>query len=289
MGRFDVYHEIQKLDPERDCQRIVYLVGAYEFPFTIQRSLEFALFRTFAVPSIARLLVETGQFASHGQKRYDDTALIVAEFSEYGYESERGLAAIRLMNQMHRRFNISNDDYLYVLSTFILEPIRWNRALAWRRATEKENQASYYFWREIGRRMGIKNIPASLEAFDQFNRDYERQHFVNNPHSEAVARDTVRVFTSWVPALLRPAVRWGIYALLDDPLRETFGFPKAPRWLTWTLFKLMRVRAGLMRLLPPRRTPFSLTRHRNRSYPTGYTLDQLGPVKSDHHESTVHS
>lgn len=281
MGRFDVYHEIQKLDPEHDCQRIVYLVGAYEFPFTIQRSLEFALFRTFAIPSIAKLLVETGQFASHGQKRYDDTALLVAEFSEYGYESERGLAAIRRMNQMHHRFSISNDDYLYVLSTFILEPIRWNKALAWRRATEKENQANYYFWREIGRRMGIKNIPPSLEAFDQFNRDYERQHFVNNPHSEAVARDTVRVFTDWFPAFLRPAVRWSIYALLDDPLRETFGFPKAPRWLTWTLFKLMCVRAGLMRLLPPRRTPFSLTRHRNRSYPTGYTLDQLGPVKSD--------
>lgn len=286
MGRFDVYHEIQQLDPQHDCQRIVYLVGAYEFPFTIQRSLEFALFRTFAVPSIARLLVETGEFASHGQKRYDDTALLVAEFSEYGYESERGLAAIRRMNQMHHRFSISNDDYLYVLSTFILEPIRWNKALAWRRATEKENQANYYFWREIGRRMGIKNIPPSLEAFDQFNRDYERQHFVNNPHSEAVARDTVRVFTDWFPAFLRPAVRWSIYALLDDPLRETFGFPKAPRWLTWTLFKLMCVRAGLMRLLPPRRTPFSLTRHRNRSYPTGYTLDQLGPVKS---ETTNHS
>jgi hypothetical protein len=280
MGRFDIYHEIQKLDPERDCQRIVYLVGAYEFPFTIQRSLEFALFRTFAVPSIAQLLVETGEFSSHGQKRYDDTALLVAEFSEYGYESERGLAAIRRMNQMHRRFNISNDDYLYVLSTFILEPIRWNRHLAWRPATEKENQANYYFWREIGRRMGIKDIPPSLEAFDRFNREYERQHFKNNPYSEAVARDTVRVFTSWFPAFLRPAVRVGIYALLDDPLRETFGFPKAPRWLTWLLFRLMRVRAGLMRILPARRTAFSLTRHRMRSYPTGYTIDQLGTQKN---------
>lgn len=46
MGRYDIYERIQQLDPERDCQTIVYLVGAYEYPWLIRKSLEFALFRT---------------------------------------------------------------------------------------------------------------------------------------------------------------------------------------------------------------------------------------------------
>ena len=36
------------------------------------------------------------------------------------------------MNRMHGRYAISNDDYLYVLSTFVLVPIRWNHAYGWR-------------------------------------------------------------------------------------------------------------------------------------------------------------
>ena len=49
----------------------------------------------------------------------------MAEISKWGYDSERGREALRKMNRAHSRFDISNDDYLYVLSTFIYEPIRW--------------------------------------------------------------------------------------------------------------------------------------------------------------------
>ena len=35
----------------------------------------------------------------------------------------------------------------------------------------------FYFWREVGRRMGIADPPESYEAFERFNLDYERQHF----------------------------------------------------------------------------------------------------------------
>src|SRR5258706_9468434 len=93
--------EITAFDPIRDHLKIVQWVGEYEFPFETQRSLEFALFRTFAVPSISGLLASTGHFVAHGQKRYDDTALIIAEIAENGYDSERGRDAIRRMNQIH--------------------------------------------------------------------------------------------------------------------------------------------------------------------------------------------
>jgi hypothetical protein len=271
-----VTEQIAALDAEKDHVQIVYLTGAYEFPWEIQRSLEFALFRTFAVPSIAELLDRTGQFQKAGQKRYDDTSLLIAEISEHGYDSERGRAAIRRMNGLHRRFDISNDDYLYVLSTFIFEPIRWNPILAWRPSSDNEKRANYYFWREIGRRMNIRDIPDSLEAFEAFNIDYERRNFRRTPHTERVGRASLRTFTDWFPGFLHPLVRSAIYALMDDPLREAFGFPKMPRWYTALLKAGLRLRASIVRVLPKRRTPFSLTTLPNRTYPQGYNIDELG-------------
>src|SRR5436305_2553084 len=153
MPRPSYLDQIRALDPVRDHQRIVFLSTCCEFPFDTTRALEFALFRTFAVPSIAALLDRTGEFQVRAQKRYDDTDLIVSELMEWGYDSDRGKAALRRMNQLHGRFDIANADYLYVLSTFVFEPIRWNARWGWRQMCAQEKLAMFYFWREVGRRM----------------------------------------------------------------------------------------------------------------------------------------
>jgi hypothetical protein len=277
--RYAIRDYILTLNPENDHQEIVYLISAYEFPYLSRKSLEFALFRTYAVPSISGLLASTGQFDGYGQRRYDDTALILAEITENGYDSERGRAALRRMNRMHGRFDISNDDYLYVLSTFIYEPIRWNQRFAWRKSTEIERQASYVFWREVGRRMNIKDIPASYEAFEQFNIAYERDHFRFTGTNYQVGEATVQIFLKWYAPPLRPMVREVIYALLDDPLREAFGFPKASSALTRMVTLGLKARAfAIRRLASPRTTPWLFTREPNRTYPMGYTIEHLGPI-----------
>ena len=51
MARSRVPDEIRRLDPERDCQRIVLLSARCDFPFDMTRALEFALFRTDCVPN----------------------------------------------------------------------------------------------------------------------------------------------------------------------------------------------------------------------------------------------
>jgi hypothetical protein len=73
------------------------------------------------------------------QKRYDDTDLIVSEIIENGFDSPRGGRAIARMNALHGRFRIANEDFLYVLSTFVFEPIRWNERFGWRRMTETKS------------------------------------------------------------------------------------------------------------------------------------------------------
>ncbi|MCU0497399.1 MAG: DUF2236 domain-containing protein [Anaerolineae bacterium] len=276
-NRYQHLREIETLDPEKDNQRIVYLAGTYEFPFATQRALELALFRTFAASHTAQLLDQTGQFQGHGQKRYDDTALIVTMIGENGYDSEAGRAAIRRMNQLHRRYNIANEDFLYTLAAFVLEPIHWNQVFGWRMSTRNERLANFYYWREVGQRMNIQDIPETLEELERFSMDYESKYFRYNEYSQRVGNASIEVFTRWFPAPFHPIVRRAIYALLDDSVREAFGFPRQPRWFRAAIFRLFRVRAWVIRhLMPPRRTPFLFTQRPSRTYPNGFTLDQIG-------------
>jgi hypothetical protein len=72
-------------------------------------------------------------------------------------------------------------------------------------------------------------------------------------------------------------VRTGVHAVLDEPLREAFGFA-APPWLPPLVDRSLRARAAVVRHLPPRRRPASTTESRLvRSYPGGHRTADLGP------------
>lgn len=277
MARDAILRTIRGLDPVTDHQRIVLLSTRYDFPFDTTRALEFALFRTFAVPSIAELLDRTGEFGQRAQRRYDDTDLIVSELMEWGYDSDRGKRALRRMNQLHGRFAIANDDFRYVLSTFVYEPIRWNARFGWRPLCDQERLAYFHFWRAVGRRMNIHDVPEDYDAFDRFNRDYEREHFRFSEANRHVATATRELFVRWFPRPLAPLVRATIHALVDEPLREAVGFPRAPAVLGWLVPRALRMRGAVAAFGPTRRVPSLRTETPNRSYPQGYVLERLGP------------
>src|SRR5215470_9620971 len=134
------------LDPAR-CEAIAQRLARYDFPWDMTRALELALFRTFASPRIARLLAATGEFEARARRRYDDTDLIVSLILEDGLTGERGREAIARMNEIHGRFRIANRDFLYVLSTFVFEPLRWIDRFGWRRLSEAERECWFQFWR----------------------------------------------------------------------------------------------------------------------------------------------
>lgn len=268
---------IMALDAVRDHQEIVALDCCFEFPFDFTRSLEIALFRTYCVPRTSKLLDATGEFGRCPQKRYDDTDIIISEIMEWGYESERGAAALARMNEIHQRFKIGNEDFLYVLSAFVYEPIRWIDRFGWRAMTEHEQLALFYFWREVGRRMGIENIPEDFAAFEHFNREHERTHFAFHESNRRIGIATRDMFARWFPRPLRPLVRLAIYAMLDDMTRQSMGFPRAPKIVSVLVLGAMRVRSRLLRYVPPRRKPRLRTQMRHPSYLTGYRIADLGP------------
>lgn len=265
------------LDPETDYQRISQIVAMYEFPWDVQQALSFALFRTYAVPTVGNLLDRTDEFTEHTQKRHDDTALVLETVLDEGLETKPGRAAIRRMNQMHGSYNISNDDMLYVLSTFVVMPVRWIRRYGWRSLTEVEVQATTAYYTRLGRLMGIRGMPETFAGYERLLDEIEAERFAYDEGGRRVADSTLELFTTFYPRPLRPGMRIFARALMDDHLLRAFRYKKPPAWMCWLAHRSLRWRGQLIGFSLPRAKPWKVANsHRVRTYPGGYLVDRLG-------------
>lgn len=268
---------IARLDPETDFEEIYRITVTHEFPWDMNQALSFALFRTYAVPSIGRLLHDTGEFTARTQKRYDDTALLLDAASVDGLHSDGGRRAVRRINQMHRAYDISDDDMRYVLSTFVVVPRRWIDAYGWRSLTPGEVRASTRYYQELGRLMGIRDVPASYDEFAELLDGYEIEHFGFDPGGRRVADATLSLMTTFHPRPLRRPVRLLARAVMDEPLRRAFGYPPPPRAVVGLARGGLRARGRAERLLPSRSRPRRVEDLRwIRSYPDGFAIEDLG-------------
>ncbi|MGH1565501.1 oxygenase MpaB family protein [Mumia sp. DW29H23] len=269
---------IARLDPETEYETISAVNTRFEFPWDIQQALSFALFRTFAVPSIGVLLHETHEFTERTQKRHDDTVLVLDAIVEDGLESTQGRAAVRRMNRMHGAYPISNDDMRYVLSTFVVTPVRWLDDFGWRALSRREIDAATRSYQRMGELMGIKDIPATYEEFEELLDTYERKNFAYDPRSREVADATLELLCSYYPKALRPAVEVFSRAIMDPHVRDAFAYVTPPRVVVALSRGLLKLRARALRFAPPRVRP-SRPEDRGtiRTYlPGGYRIEDLG-------------
>ncbi len=266
------------LDPEAvaTCHRL----AGYAFPWDITRALELALLKTFCLPSISTLLSATGEFEQRPRKRYDDTGLMVAELLRHGPDSPEGVAVIERLNRIHGHYAIANADFLYVLSGFVAEPIRWLEHYGGRPLTDAEQQALFRFWRHVGARMGIAELPATLEQLLALNHRVETQLFAAAASNRRVADATLKMLLAGWPSSLRPPLAAVLRGVLPDNVASSLGWPPAPCWLRHVLRRTLRTRSrvvnGWLRLQPPRRSRFYSERP-TPSYGSDFRLEQLGP------------
>ena len=279
MKRFAFRDEIHRLDAEADCVRIMQILNAHEFPWDMGRALGIALYRTYAVPSVGELLGRTGEFTERTQRRYDDTALILNDILEHGFGPGRGRDALRRMNQMHRAYDISNDDYLYVLSTFVVMPVRWlnDYGYGWRRLTDHEIAAGTNYYRKLGKHMGIKEIPETYAEFRELMDSYEREHFAYTDGGRAVSDATLDLMVTFYPRRVAGLARRFSMAILDESLLETFRYEPPGRAWRRAAHIALRLRAKVVRHMKPREEPMWAEDNPNiRSYPQGYDVDRIG-------------
>lgn len=245
----EVAQEIARLNAVADCQRIVHLLTAYEFAWDIERALELALFYTYGSAPISQLLDKTGEFREHGQKRYDDTKLLITHFMSGGWDGDEGRRALARINRTHGHYRIDQDDFIFTLWTFIAFPLRWTERWSPRAMSAHEKAAWFNFWLEIGRRMNIAGLPPTPAAYDLWISDYKQRTFIPSDASARVAQATVRIIENWLPKPLRRLAVPVIYSLFDDdPLfLAAIRAPTPPAYLRPLADRALRAMAQLRR------------------------------------------
>lgn len=274
---------IDALDPERDAHAITTILSNHIYPVDTLLAVELAQLRTFTIPTISGLLHRTGQFERDGVKRLDDTKAILSEILIPGPAHPDTQPMIAHLNRIHGMYPISNDDYLYTLSTFLFDPLIWIQTYSWRPIRPKEQLAVYHVYRELGERMGIEAIPESIEAFWSWRLDYEARAQRFEPSNRQVTDGMLAAVGKMLPAPLRPLVRPVVAALIvEDRFVEALGLKRPPAWFC----RVVRGVMGLRKRIGPHvtlweRARFWETRFFNTyaTYPTGYERMRLGPDK----------
>ena len=256
MSASRVLPQIEHMDPVIDHQRIVFMSFFFEFPFNALVVSNLILLRSFSVPRISELLDATALFYGQGQSRCEGLARAIAQLVMYGYDSAHGRALIQGMNKAHGRYDTNNDDYMYLLSLFVLEPVSWTDRFGWRPMHEREKLALFYFWREVGRRMNVERFPASYSELEKFSNDFERANCRAELTNHRLFLALQDVWLGWFPALLRPGLSQVFPCLLEESLRRNLMAPDPPGMLAKFVTRLLRLRGVTCRWLPHRKQPF---------------------------------
>ncbi|WP_143267033.1 oxygenase MpaB family protein [Amycolatopsis thailandensis] len=268
------------LDPEKDCHEIHRVHSRLEFPWDYGRGLEIALWKACCVPAVSEQLHRSGHVEHLSQKRYDDTRILLGEIVANGTESLQGRQAIRQINRAHRGVTYANEDMLYILSTFIYEPVHWIDRWGWRRVTDAEKLGSFYFFRRIGRLMNIDSLPEDYDSFLEFKNKFEKRCFRYAESNRQVSEAILRLYVSWYPGPIARLMSPVLPARLDERARHALGLPDPGSWARAANTAILTAHAYFERLAP--RTAAKLTsRPAARTYPgypAGYDLSKIGPM-----------
>ena len=197
----------------------------------------------------------------------------------------RGRSAVRRINQMHGMYDISNEDFRYVLATFVVVPKRWMDDFGFRSMTPNEMAATTNYYLELGRHMNIKDLPAGLRRVRAAARRL-RARALRLRRGRAPGRRLDARPDDDLPAeQLGPkwVVRRFAFSLMDEPLLRAFRYPVLGRGSV-VLPRRDGLRARLLRLFPARSKPKWVSTYGYfRTYPAGYEIGDLGTFHHDPH------
>ncbi|OKL60038.1 hypothetical protein UA08_04528 [Talaromyces atroroseus] len=253
-----------------------------EFPFTFEKSLQFALFRTYGIPTISGTLMKTKQFSNalYSGKRYVDTCVLIGEFIVHDPASIRARIGISRTKYLHHSYrksgSVREEDMLYTLSLFATEPIRFINEYEWRSVTELERCALGVFWKSIGDALGIDYsafLPTAkaakeggqasfkdglewLEEVTIWAQEYEKRAMIPAQSNRDTADQTTAVLTYSLPRSLKFIGNWFVSSMMDERLRLAMLYPSAPWLVKQTIPLLFGIRKVILRHLSLPRPEF---------------------------------
>ena len=195
-----------------DAHSILLYLAELELPLVHGFGLFIALFKSYGIPSMSKLLVATGGFATPMActKRGVDTAVLMIDMVLNNPASDRSLDAVARMNYLHSGYqkagHIQDADMLYTLGLFALEPVKWLERWEWRCLTDMEVCVLGVLWKIIGDMMQISFdalIPDSptdglrwMRALDKWCSEYEQCNMVPADSNHKLATNLMAI-TFW--------------------------------------------------------------------------------------------
>ena len=223
---------------DTDAQLIVNRLSQLEFPFTFEKALQFALFKTYGIPSVSKLLVATSQLSdpTTAGKRYVDTEVLVREWMSWAPGTLRANEAIARMNYIHSGYlkagKILEDDMLFTIASFAVEPAKWIKQYEWRELEDVEKCALGVFFKSIGDAMGIsyRKLRSGhrgtwedglqwLEEVQEWTEQYADEKMVPDVNNKMTADQTVAILVCILPQFLQGFGAKLVAALMDERLR----------------------------------------------------------------------
>ena len=187
-----------------------------------------AILRSLTAKDLVLRLFKDSRLNNQTYERLLRTRQLVRTLIYFGLESKEGQAAIQLINAAHRYVEADNDDYLYVLSTFFLEPFEWDACFSRRRISDDEKQTVLLFWQEIGTAMHIANFPDSLEAWVDFQKAYEEKHMAYSVEGRRIAHQSIAELSRQAfPNGLHRLGRQVLLATLNPKIQECLKLPRS--------------------------------------------------------------
>jgi hypothetical protein len=80
-----------------------------------------------------------------------------------------------------------------------------------------------------------------------------------------------------MPFFVKPFVLPVMKCLLDEKMLKALGYSKPPALLRKSVYGAMRLRALGLKKITFKTYPSFVTTEKNRTYPSGYKIEELGP------------
>lgn len=144
-----------------------------------------------------------------------------------------GLARTRFLHSGYRASGkILDDDMLFTLALFALEPIRFIARYEWRALSDMERCAIGTFWKSVGDGLDVsyEKLPSGesgfrdglqwLEEIAAWSEEYEARYMVPNEKNRETADQTTAILVYMLPRVLHPVGLQFVSFMMDDRLRR---------------------------------------------------------------------
>ncbi|KAJ8324630.1 hypothetical protein O5D80_006876 [Batrachochytrium dendrobatidis] len=242
------------------CIRISHATRYFEFPFEYARALDIHTLKHMGMPNsiLYKALVALFSISESSSETIEDALckwmdvgdLLVREITERPLYMERTRQALDAIKECLKDMKgVSNDDKVYMMCGFVVDPVLIINSFGWRRLVSQEVNALVVTWRAIGLYLEIKDMPLTMAAMMEFMKSYESKNIAYSDQGKQLFEAAISLWTKSVPLIWVSLIDPFLMVLLPKPFLNAVGGQEPAQELVMTVSAGLAVRSWWIRWL----------------------------------------